>query len=90
MKSAYELAMSRLEKAQPTVKLNDTQRREIAELDSQCRAKVAEKEIFLQGELQNAAGDPEAQEQLRRQLASEISRIQGDYEGKKERVRQGG
>ncbi len=35
MKSAYELAMERLEKGAPTIKLTDDQKAQIAEIDSQ-------------------------------------------------------
>ncbi len=41
MKSAYELAMERLKKAAPTVKLSAAQKKDLAELDSQYTAKIA-------------------------------------------------
>ena len=34
MKSAYELAMERLEKTSPSISLSDEQKKEIAEVDS--------------------------------------------------------
>ena len=43
MKSAYELAMERLEKASPSISLTKDQKKEIAEVDSVYRAKIAEK-----------------------------------------------
>jgi len=90
MKSAYELAMERLNKTGPTVKLTDKQKAELAELDSRYAAKIAEREIFLKGELAKAAngGDFEAMEQLERQLTSERKKLQGELEEKKEQVRQ--
>jgi hypothetical protein len=90
MKSAYELAMERLNKTGPTVKLTDKQKGELAELDSRYAAKIAEREIFLKGELAKAAngGDFEAIEQLERQLTSERKKLQGELEEKKEQVRQ--
>jgi hypothetical protein len=45
MKSAYELAMERLNKKSPTVKLNDDQKKQLAELDSLYASKIAEREI---------------------------------------------
>ena len=48
MKSAYELAMERLEKASPSISLTADQKKEIAEIDSTYRAKIAEKEVFLE------------------------------------------
>ncbi len=91
MKSSYELAMERLAKQSPTVKLNADQKRQLAELDSVYRAKVAEREIFLQGELARAAekGDYEAVQQLERQFSSERRTLEAECEEKKERVRRG-
>jgi hypothetical protein len=90
MKSAYELAMERLNKNSPVVKLTEKQKAELAELDSKYAAKIAEREIFLKGELAKAAtsGDFEAMEQLERQLTSERKKLQGELEEKKESVRQ--
>ena len=50
MKTSYELAMERLNQAAPTLKLTAEQKRQLAELDSQYAAKVAEREIALNGE----------------------------------------
>ena len=47
MKSAYELAMERLEESEPSVKISEEQRDEIAAIDDKFKAKVAEKELFL-------------------------------------------
>ncbi|MBX3746365.1 MAG: hypothetical protein KF833_13750 [Verrucomicrobiae bacterium] len=91
MKSAYELAMERLAKASPTVKLTDEQKGQLAELDSVYRARIAEREIFLTGQLQEAAmkGDFEAVAQLERQLASERKSLEAECGEKKEKVRSG-
>src|SRR5260221_12386140 len=51
MKSAYELAMERLQKGAPLVPLTDTQRAEIAEIDSTYKAKIAEKELLLKDQI---------------------------------------
>jgi hypothetical protein len=90
MKSAYELAMERLNKQGPQVKLTNEQKKELAELDSRYAAKVAEREIFLKGELakEAAKGDYEACAQLEKQLVSERKSIQAELEEKKEKVRQ--
>ncbi len=89
MKSAYELAMERLEKAAPSVKLSDAQRAEIAELDSMYKSKIAEKEVFLGGELDKARAKREVDEiqALQLQLQREVRRLQAEWEEKKERVR---
>lgn len=89
MKSAYELAMERLNKSAPTVKLTAEQKKDIAELDSLYASKIAQREIFLQGEIAKAeaTGDYEAIEQLQRQLASERKTMATELEEKKEQVR---
>jgi hypothetical protein len=89
MKSAYELAMERLNKTSPAVKLTAEQKKELAELDAKYSAKVAEREIFLKGELDKAAAkvDIEAIQQLERQLVSERKSLQAELEDKKEEVR---
>jgi hypothetical protein len=89
MKTAYELAMERLNKIAPSAKLTDAQKKELAELDSQCAAKVAERELFLQGEISRAIdkGDAEAVEQLEKQLVSDRKSLRADFEEKKEKVR---
>ena len=43
MKSAYELAMERLEKKAPSVALTDEQKQQIAEIDSTFKARIAER-----------------------------------------------
>ena len=90
MKSAYELAMERLNKTSPTVQLTDAQKRRIADLDSQCQAKVAEREIGLKAEIARVAqsGDGEAVEKLEQQLFNERKAIQAGFEEKKDAVRQ--
>jgi hypothetical protein len=89
MKSAYELAMERLERASPSIALTEEQKREIAELDCVYRAKIAEKELFLKDQIRKAqsAGNFEEAESLERQLASEIRRLREECEAKKEKLR---
>ncbi len=89
MKSAYELAMERLEKKAPAAKLTDKQKRELAELDSRYAAKIAGREIALNGEIANSAGDFAMEESLREQLVNERRKIQAELETKKAQVRQG-
>jgi hypothetical protein len=90
MKSAYELAMERLSKTAPTVRLTAGQKKEMAELDSLYASKIAQREIFLQGEISKAGttGDFEALEQLQKQLASERKTLNNELEEKKEAIRQ--
>lgn len=92
MKSAYELAMERLEKQSPTAKLTDEQKAQITELEALTKAKKAEKELFLRGEIAKAEAnaDFEATAQLQKQLNHELSKLDEDLEKKKEKVRSRG
>ena len=89
MKSAYELAMERLAKNQPIVTLTADQKKQLAEVDSTFKARIAEKELFLKGEIQKAqaAGKFEDAELLEKQLTSEIRRLREECEAKKEKLR---
>jgi len=89
MKSAYELAMERLQKQSPDRKLTAAQKAAIAEIDTTAKAKVAEQELFLRDKVTAAAaeGKYEEAEQLEQQLAREIRRINADAEEKKEKIR---
>jgi hypothetical protein len=87
MKTAYELAMERLNKNAPTVKLSEAQKKELADLDSRYAAKIAEREIALNGEIAKAAGDFEKKESFREQLITERRKLQAELEEKKEQAR---
>jgi ClpP class serine protease len=89
MKSAYELAMERLQKATPTVVISEEQKKQMAEIDSTFKAKIAEREVFLKDEIgkARAGGKFEEVEALEKQLASEIRRLHEDCEAKKEKLR---
>ena len=89
MKSAYELAMERLQKASPSLSLTDKQKEELAALDSKYRAKIAEKELFLTGQIRKAQTEGKVDEidSLRKQLALEVRRLQEECEAKKEKLR---
>jgi hypothetical protein len=91
MKSSYELAMERLNKTAPAVKLTPAQKKDIAELESQYAAKIAGREIAMKDEIAKltAAGELEKVETVQQQLASERKKLQGELEDKKERVRAG-
>ena len=89
MKSAYELAMERLNKTSPTVKLSAAQKKELAELESKYAALIAAREIALNSEIAKAADDVEKEESLREQLMNDRKKLQAELEDKKERVRQG-
>ena len=89
MKSAYELAMERLQKGEPGVALTAEQKQQLAEIDSTFKAKIAEREVFLQSQIEKAqaAGKIEEIAELQKQLSSEVRRLQEDWESKKEKLR---
>ena len=91
MKSAYELAMERLQKQSPATKLSPKQKASIAELDSLYKAKKAERELFLRGEIAKAEaqGDGKSLDELQQQLSRELRRIEDELESKKDKVRAG-
>lgn len=91
MKSAYELAMERLNKTSPTVKLTAAQKKELAELDSKYAAKIAEREIALKTDMDRAAeaGDADKLQQIQQQLSDDRKKLQSELADKKEHVRQG-
>jgi len=88
MKSAYELAMERLEKKEPTKKLTEKQKTRIAEISSLYGSKIAERETFLQGEIvkEKMKGDATAVAQIQDQLAREVRRLHVEWEEKKAAV----
>ena len=68
------------------------QKKALAELESKYTAKVAERELFLKGEIVKAIdkGDAEAVEQLEKQLLSDRKSLRAECEEKKEEVRNAG
>jgi hypothetical protein len=91
MKSAYELAMERLESNAPSIHLTDEQKDRIAAVEAKCKADIAAKELLLQGEIAkaSASGSGNDVEQLRRQLADEIRRFEEKRDREKEAIREG-
>jgi hypothetical protein len=91
MKSAYELAMERLAKSDPDAHrpLSAEQKQRLADIDLRYKGKLAEREIFLQKQLDDAyaAQNAEEIEKLKKQLASERAVIEEDKEAEKEKVR---
>jgi len=92
MKSAYELAMERLQKQTPARTLTDEQKAAIAEVEQMTQARIAEKELFLSEQIAKAraAGQPGEAAAIEAQLAAERRRIREDGEAKKEKIRTAG
>ncbi|MBI5380581.1 MAG: hypothetical protein HZA31_01650 [Opitutae bacterium] len=93
MKSAYELAMERLNKADPAANkaLTAEQKTRLADIDRVYKGKFAEREIFLKQRLEAALteGKPEEVEKIKTQIASERVRLEEERDAEKERVRRG-
>jgi hypothetical protein len=93
MKSAYELAMERLSKADPSSSkaVTPEQRKRLAEIDRLYQGKIAEREIFLRQQLERALAERNAEEvdKIRKQISSEKARLEEDREAEKDRVRSG-
>ena len=89
MKSAYELAMERLQKTSPSLSLTEDQKKELAEIDSKYRAKIAEKELFLKGQIRKAQTEGKVDEidSLEKQLAADVRQLQEKCEAAKEKLR---
>ena len=89
MKSAYELAMERLQKTSPSLSLTEEQKKELAEIDSKYRAKIAEKELFLRDQIRKAQteGKVDQIDSLEKQLASDVRRLQEECETNKQKLR---
>jgi hypothetical protein len=89
MKSAYELAMERLEKESPTQELSDELKAKLAELSKVFEAKIADRDVFLNSEIAKAelAGEFEAIEQLNKQLVSDRKVLEAELEAKKNELR---
>lgn len=91
MKSAYELAMERLAKSDPDAgrPLSAEQKARLAEIDRVYQGKIAEREIFLKKQLNDALADGKADEvaKIQQQLVNERARLTEEREDEKERVR---
>lgn len=92
MKSAYELAMERLAKSDPSSRsLTAEQKQRLAEIDRVYQGKIAEREIFLKQQLDAALGGQKFDDadKIRKQIAGEKARLEEEREDEKERVRRG-
>lgn len=88
MKSAYELAMERLAKTEPSPKLTDAQRVELSDITSRYEAKIAERQTFLQSKIDmaKATGDPNEAEELSTQLRRDLSTLREEMEARKNAI----
>ena len=81
--------MERLEKESPTQELSDELQAKLAEVSKVYEAKIADREVFLNGEIAKAelAGEFEQIEQLNKQLASDRKVLEDELGEKKNEIR---
>ena len=86
MKSAYEIAMERMKaEAGETRALSDEEKRQCAEIDSACEAKIAEARLGFDAKLAEAA-DPGVRSLLQEDMGREIARLEEKRERDKETI----
>lgn len=86
MKTAYEIAMERLQQAAgPTKKLSGAQKAEIAEIEKKYEAKTAEHKLAVESKLA-AATTAEDVERLRGELSAGLASLEARREKEKEAV----
>ncbi|WP_309398053.1 hypothetical protein [Cerasicoccus maritimus] len=86
MKSAYELAMERLEQESPSQGVTEEQKQELAEIDRVYDAKIAEREVFVKDSIAKAKDSVE-RKKLEQQLVQERQKINDERESKKNKIR---
>lgn len=86
MKSAYELAMERLDKQSPSRTLSQETKERLADTDSLFRSKIAQRKIFLDEQLKKVRGTPE-ESAILKQISLEVARLEEECEEQKNRIR---
>jgi len=85
MKSAYEIAMERLEKdAGPGKKLSDEQKAAVAEIDKKYEARIAEQKLTFENRTRSAG--PGEAASVKAELAQEIHDLEEKREREKEKI----
>ena len=86
MKSAYERALERM--GADIQHYSTEEKEELAEVDRIYDAKEAEARLSADQRLKEAASDPQAQEQIRTDLATELASIERQREQQKAQLRE--
>ena len=91
MKTAYELAMERLEKESPRSQkpLTDDQKKRLAEIDEQYQAKIAERRILSEKQVMDLLREGKQEEagKAREEFIEEMRKLEEEKESEKEKVR---
>ena len=86
MKSAYELAMERLDKESgPAKKLSDDQKARIADIEKKYDAKVAELRLDYDAQMQGAPS-LEDLDKLKAEMAGKLTALEADRDKEKDAV----
>lgn len=86
MKSAYEIAMARLEKdSGPSKRLTEEQKAQIAEIDNKYEARLAEQRLAFDAKL-GAAASFEELEKLKEEMAQTLASIEEQRQRAKDAV----
>lgn len=84
MKSAYERAMERLNAESPSRELSDGEKTEIAGIETQAMAKIAE--VRLNFDPKIAEANPMEVSALQQEMASDITRIEEKRDAEKDEI----
>ena len=88
MKSAYELAMERLEKEAPQESLTEEKKELISEIEKKYSAKIAEREVFLRSKIEESLSEGQIQDapQIEGELSRELKSLRMRCESEKEEL----
>ena len=91
LKSAFQIALEKLEGSGQVRELSDSQRESIAAVRRKYRARIAEQEIEMQGQVRAArqSGKFHEIEKLQGRLAAERRRLEDRMESEIEEIRKG-
>ena len=89
MKSAYELAMERLEKESPQESLTEEKKELISEIEKKYSAKIAEREVLLRSKIEESLSKGQIQDaqEIEDALNRELKSLRMRCESEKEEVR---
>lgn len=88
MKTAYEIALEKMGLKGSGPKLTAEQKKQLAELDSQYAARIAECELKYRQQIEAAAGggDFDEMERLQEELVNERKKLKAELEEKKDAI----
>ncbi|MDW8308128.1 MAG: hypothetical protein RMK20_02000 [Verrucomicrobiales bacterium] len=88
MKTAYEIALEKMGLKGPAPRLTPEQKKQLAELDAQYAARIAECELKYRQQIEAAAGrgDFDETERLEEALVNERKKLKAELEEKKDAI----